>query len=37
MASVQKISPFVMLDVSVEEAAKFYVSFTQQETKGNLP
>jgi predicted 3-demethylubiquinone-9 3-methyltransferase (glyoxalase superfamily) len=44
MASVQKISPFLMFDSPVEEAAKFYVSDRaavlsshKQKTKGNLP
>ena len=38
MASVQKISPFLMFDGSVEDAAKFYVSvFPNSEIKSVNP
>ena len=38
MASVQKISPFLMFDGPVEEAAKFYVSvFPNSEIKSASP
>ena len=38
MASVQKISPFLMFDGPVEEAAKFYVSvFPNSEIKSANP
>jgi len=38
MASVQKISPFLMFDGPVEEAAKFYVSvFLNSEVKSASP
>ena len=38
MASVQKISPFLMFDGPVEEAAKFYVAvFPNSEIKSANP
>lgn len=38
MANVQKISPFLMFDGPVEEAAKFYVSvFPNSEIKSANP